>query len=163
MVGSIEDIKLAVEGLHYESSRRYRVKAAGLTRFDNFGHCMDGALVGALLAESLDMPPLIMCMQMQRWIRRVGHAVTVLKTEEGFTSAGLSRHGSLRSRREVFRNPLDLAQSYDVAAKELGYSMRCMAVFDLSTFPHDWRGYQGNLPSITHHFLDRNPDCFQTL
>ena len=100
-------------------------------------HCLEAALVAAVVLEQQGFPPLLLSLESQD---KLDHVVFVFRQNGLWGSIGRSRDEGLHGRRPVFRRLRDLAWSYfdtyiDYSGRITGYGLGNL--YDLGNY--DWR------------------------
>ena len=76
---------------------------------EKVGHCMEGALVGALALRRLGYPPLVIDLEA---VRDTDHVLAVYRVEGRWGAVAKSDYSGLRSREPVYATIRELALSY---------------------------------------------------
>lgn len=104
----------------------------------NKAHCMEAALVAAVVLEQHGYPPTVMSLESKDWL---DHVIFIYKRRGRWGSVARSRDPGLHGRKAVFRSPRTLAMSYvegyvDHTGRLRGYGV-CNLDEALPTY--DWR------------------------
>ena len=114
-------------------------------------HCLEAALVSAVILEQHGFPPLVLSFES---IDELDHVIFVYKRNGRWGSVARSRDPGLHGRRAVFQSPRALAQSYvdpyvDFTGRVTGY-----AVVDLRRIgDYDWRLSETNVWKVERMLL----------
>ena len=119
----------------------------------NTAHCLEAALVAAVILEQHGYPPLVVSFESQDG---VDHVIFVFRQGGRWGSVARSRDAGLHGRKPVFRGIRDLVWSYfdpyvDFTGRVTGY-----AVVDLGTAmdTYDWRLADTNVWKVERMLLD---------
>jgi hypothetical protein len=112
-------------------------------------HCLEAALVAAVILEQHGYPPLLLSLESQD---RLDHVIFVYRANGRWGSVARSRDLGLHGRRPVFRSLRHLAYSYfepyvDTTARLTGYGLSNM--YELGNY--DWRFSTRNVWKVEHH------------
>lgn len=112
-------------------------------------HCLEAALVAAVLLEQHRYPPLLL--SLESW-DKLDHVIFVFQQNGFWGSIGRSRDIGLHGRRPVFRRLRDLAWSYfdpyiDLSGRIIGYGLANLR--DLGNY--DWRFSSKNVWKVEEH------------
>lgn len=105
-------------------------------------HCMEAALVAAVVLEQHGYPPLVVSLESQD---NLDHVLVVFKHRGRWGAVARSRDAGLHGRKPVFRTIRDIAWSYydpyvDFTGRLTGY-----ALVDLRKLTYDWRFNRRNM------------------
>ncbi len=105
-------------------------------------HCMEAALVAAVVLEQHGYPPLVVSLESQD---NLDHVLVAFKHRGRWGAVARSRDAGLHGRQPVFRTIRDIAWSYydpyvDFTGRLTGY-----ALVDLRKLTYDWRFNQRNM------------------
>lgn len=115
-------------------------------------HCLEAALVAAVILEQHGYPPLLLSFES---IDDLDHVIYLYRRQGRWGSIARSRDPGLHGRKAVFRSARDLASSYvdpyvDFTGRVTGY-----AVVDLRTLEdYDWRLSEQNVWKVERVLLD---------
>ncbi len=114
-------------------------------------HCLEAALVAAVILEQHGYPPQVLSFESQDGI---DHVIFVFKRRGRWGSVARSRDAGLHGRRPVFRSIRDLVWSYfdpyvDLTGRIKGYALAPLA--DLGTY--DWRFARRNIWKVEQYLL----------
>lgn len=103
----------------------------------NTAHCLEAALVAAVILEQHGFPPLLLSLESKD---KLDHVIFVFQKEGRWGSIGRSRDLGLHGRKPVFRSLRDLTWSYfdtyiDYTGRIKGYGLANL--YDLGGY--DWR------------------------
>ena len=112
-------------------------------------HCLEAALVAAVILEQHGYPPLLLSLESQD---KLDHVIFVFRRDGRWGSIGRSRDIGLHGRRPVFRDLRHLAHSYfdpyvDAKARITGYGLASM--YELGGY--DWRFSPRNVWKVERH------------
>jgi hypothetical protein len=112
-------------------------------------HCLEAALVAAVILEQHGYPPLLLSLESQD---KLDHVIFVYRAGGRWGSVARSRDLGLHGRRPVFRSLRHLAYSYfepyvDTTARLTGYGLSSM--YELGGY--DWRFSPRNVWKVEHH------------
>src|SRR5205085_5240719 len=112
-------------------------------------HCLEAALVAAVILEQHGYPPLLLSLESQD---KLDHVVFVFRRRGRWGSVARSRDLGLHGRRPVFRSLRHLAYSYfepyvDTTARITGYGLASM--YELGGY--DWRFSPRNVWKVERH------------
>jgi hypothetical protein len=116
-------------------------------------HCMEAALVAAVVLEQHGYPPLVMSIESKDWL---DHVVFLYRKHGRWGTIARSRDPGLHGRKPVFRSPRDVALSYvegyvDYTGRVRGYGVCNLA----EALPHyDWRFSLKNLWRVEQLLID---------
>ena len=101
-------------------------------------HCMEAALLAAVVLEQHGYPPLVMSLESQDWL---DHVIFIYQARGRWGSVARSRDPGLHGRKPVFRSPRALARSYmdpyvDYTGRMKGFGVANLAE-TMGTY--DWR------------------------
>lgn len=105
-------------------------------------HCMEAALVAAVVLEQHGYPPLVVSLESQD---NLDHVLVAFKQRGRWGAVARSRDAGLHGRKPVFRTIRDVAWSYydpyvDFTGRLTGY-----ALVDLRKLTYDWRFNRRNM------------------
>ncbi len=114
-------------------------------------HCLEAALVAAVILEQHGYPPQVLSFESQDGI---DHVIFVFQRRGRWGSVARSRDAGLHGRRPVFRSIRDLVWSYfdpyvDLTGRIKGYELVQLA--DLGTY--DWRFARRNMWKVEQYLL----------
>ncbi|MEP6635144.1 MAG: hypothetical protein ABJB97_00360 [Acidobacteriota bacterium] len=112
-------------------------------------HCLEAALVAAVILEQHGFPPLLLSLESQD---KLDHVIFVFQQRGLWGSIARSRDIGLHGRRPVFRRLRDLAWSYfdtyiDYSGRITGYGLANL--YDLGNY--DWRFSEKNVWKVENH------------
>src|SRR5436309_5270018 len=115
-------------------------------------HCLEAALVAAVVLEQHGYPPLLMSLESQD---KLDHVVFVFQKRGLWGSVARSRDLGLHGRRPVFRNLRQLAWSYfdtyvDSTGRIKGYGVT--SLYELGNY--DWRFSRRNVWKVERHLQE---------
>ena len=115
-------------------------------------HCLEAALVAAVILEQHGYPPLLLSLESQD---KLDHVIFVYRREGRWGSVARSRDLGLHGRRPVFRSLRHLAYSYfepyvDTTARITGYGLASM--YELGGY--DWRFSPRNVRKVERHLTE---------
>lgn len=104
---------------------------------ENRAHCLEGALVAAVILEQHGYPPILASIESQD---KLDHVLVLFKRDGRFGSVARSRDIGLHGRKPVFRTVRDLVMSYfdpyiDKTGRLTGYGVANL--YELRSY--DWR------------------------
>ncbi|MDX6484289.1 MAG: hypothetical protein QOE95_2060 [Gaiellaceae bacterium] len=116
-------------------------------------HCLEAALVAAVILEQHGYPPLLLSLESQD---KLDHVIFVYRAGGRWGSVARSRDLGLHGRRPVFRSLRHLAYSYfepyvDTTARLTGYGLASM--YELGGY--DWRFSPRNVWKVERHLQER--------
>jgi hypothetical protein len=119
---------------------------------ENKAHCLEGALVAAVILEQHGYPPVVVSIESQD---KLDHVLVVFKRNGCYGSVARSRDIGLHGRKPVFRSVRDLVMSYfdpyvDKTARITGYGLA--SLYDLGNY--DWRFSLRNVWKVERHLQD---------
>ena len=118
----------------------------------NTAHCLEAALVAAVILEQHQYPPLVLSFESKDGI---DHVIFVFRREGRWGSVARSRDAGLHGRKPVFRGIRDLVWSYfdpyvDFTGRITGYQ-----VVDLRALgAYDWRLSTTNMWKVENYLLE---------
>ena len=118
----------------------------------NTAHCLEAALVAAVILEQHGYPPLVISFESQDG---VDHVIFVFRERGRWGSVARSRDAGLHGRKPVFRGIRDLVWSYfdpyvDFTGRITGYQL-----VDLSALGrYDWRLAPTNVWKVENYLLE---------
>ncbi len=118
----------------------------------NEAHCLEAALVAAVILEQHGYPPLLVSLESQD---KLDHVIYVFQTKGLWGAIARSRDVGLHGRKPVFRNLRALAQSYfepyvDLTARLLAYGLTNLEVLGR----YDWRFSSKNIWKVENHLRE---------
>ena len=137
----------------------YNRELAGETCFsfrrvlrEHRAHCLEGALVAAVILEQHGYPPVVVSIESQD---KLDHVLLVFKRNGHLGSVARSRDIGLHGRKPVFRTVRDLVMSYfepyvDSTGRITGYAVSNL--YDLGNY--DWRLSLRNVRKVERHLQD---------
>ncbi|MDI6773701.1 MAG: hypothetical protein QME77_14120 [bacterium] len=114
-------------------------------------HCMESALVAAVIMEQHGYPPLVVSLESQD---NLDHVLFVFRRRGRWGAVARSRDAGLHGRRPVFRSIRDLVWSYydpyvDFTGRITGYAL--VDLRDLGDY--DWRFNRRNMWKLERHLI----------
>ncbi|HET9782569.1 MAG TPA: hypothetical protein VFR33_12415 [Candidatus Dormibacteraeota bacterium] len=119
---------------------------------NNTAHCLEAALVAAVILEQHGLPPLVLSFESKDGI---DHVIFVFRRDGRWGSVARSRDAGLHGRKPVFRGIRDLVWSYfdpyvDFTGRITGYQ-----VVDLRALgAYDWRLSATNMWKVENYLLE---------
>lgn len=115
-------------------------------------HCLEGALVAAVILEQHGYPPVVVSIESQD---KLDHVLVLFKRNGRIGSVARSRDIGLHGRKPVFRTVRDLVMSYfepyvDKTGRVTGYGVA--SLYELGDY--DWRFSMRNVWKVEHHLQD---------
>jgi len=115
-------------------------------------HCLEAALVAAVILEQHGYPPLLLSLESQD---KLDHVIFVYRRDGRWGSVARSRDLGLHGRRPVFRSLRHLAYSYfdpyvDSTGRITGYGLASM--YELGSY--DWRLSKRNVWQVERHLQE---------
>lgn len=115
-------------------------------------HCLEAALVAAVILEQHGYPPLVVSFESQDG---VDHVIFVFRRAGRWGSVARSRDAGLHGRKPVFRSIRDLVWSYydpyvDFTGRITGYQLVDLRVLD----KYDWRLALTNVWKVENYLLE---------
>ena len=115
-------------------------------------HCMEAALVAAVILEQRGFPPLIVSLESQD---KLDHVIFVFQQKGLWGSIARSRDVGLHGRKPVFRSLRQLVWSYfdpyvDMTGRITGYGLTNL--YELGNY--DWRFSSRNLWKVENHLRE---------
>jgi len=112
-------------------------------------HCLEGALVAAVILEQHGYPPVVVSIESQD---KLDHVLVVFQRNGLFGSVARSRDIGLHGRKPVFRTVRDLVMSYfdtyvDRTGRITGYGIA--SLYELGSY--DWRFSKQNVWKVERH------------
>ncbi|CAN5323996.1 hypothetical protein BH11CYA1_BH11CYA1_15540 [soil metagenome] len=115
------------------------------------GHCLETAMVAAVMLEQQGYPPLLMSFES---VDNLDHVICVYKAETGWGSVARSRDAGLHGRKPIFRSARDLALSYVEPYIDYTGRITGFAVADLSELGrYDWRFAKTKLSKVENFLV----------
>lgn len=116
---------------------------------ENRAHCLEGAMVAAVILEQHGYPPVVVSIESQD---RLDHVILLFKHGDRFGSIGRSRDIGLHGRKPVFRTVRDLVMSYfdpfiDKTGRITGYGVANL----LELGGYDWRFSSRSVWKVERH------------
>lgn len=116
---------------------------------ENRAHCLEGALVAAVILEQHGYPPIVVSIESQD---KLDHVLFIFKHHDRFGSIARSRDIGLHGRKPVFRTVRDLVMSYfdpyvDKTGRITGYGVTNLQ--ELGSY--DWRLSSRNVWKVERH------------
>ncbi len=118
----------------------------------NKAHCLEGALVAAVILEQHGYPPMLVSLESQDLL---DHVLFLFKEGNRYGSVARSRDLGLHGRMPVFRTVRDLVMSYfdpyiDKTGRITGYAVADLR--DLGNY--DWRFSERNVWKVERHLQE---------
>ena len=115
-------------------------------------HCLEAALVAAVILEQHGYPPLLLSLESQD---KLDHVIFVFRQDGRWGSVARSRDLGLHGRRPVFRSLRDLAYSYfepyvDRTGRITAYGLSSLYELD----GYDWRFSPRNVWKVERHLQE---------
>ena len=119
---------------------------------ENRAHCLEGALVAAVILEQHGYPPVMVSIESQD---KLDHVLLLFKRNGRIGSVARSRDIGLHGRKPVFRTVRDLVMSYfdayvDFTGRITGYG--ATNLYELERY--DWRFSMRNVHKVERHLQD---------
>jgi hypothetical protein len=116
---------------------------------ENRAHCLEAAIVAAVILEQHGYPPLLVSIESQDCL---DHVIFLYEERGRYGSVARSRDLGLHGRKPVFRTPRDLVMSYfdayiDKTGRITGYAVADL--YDLGGY--DWRLSERNVWKVERH------------
>lgn len=116
-------------------------------------HCMEAALVAAVVLEQHGYPPLVMSLESQDWL---DHVIFIYQRNGRWGSVARSRDPGLHGRKAVFRSPRALARSHiepyvDYTGRVQGFGVANLAD---KMGNYDWRLTTKNVWKVEQMLID---------
>jgi hypothetical protein len=152
----IERLRTPAQVQRYLSSLPYNWERDGGTMRSfrevvkrNEAHCLEAAVVAAVILEQHDYPPLLLDLES---VDLLDHVIFVFQQDRLWGSIGRSRDIGLHGRKPVFGNLRQLVWSYfdayiDMSGRIKGYGLT--SLYDLGNY--DWRFSAKNMHKIEDH------------
>ena len=126
----------------------------------NRAHCLEGALVAAVILEQHGFPPVFVSIESQD---KLDHVLLLFKRNGRFGSVARSRDIGLHGRKPVFRTMRDLVMSYvdpyvDKSGRITGYGVA--SLYELGDY--DWRFSMRNVWKVERHLQEIPHSSFRT-
>ncbi len=118
----------------------------------NTAHCLEAALVAAVILEQHGFPPLLMSLESQD---ELDHVIFIFRKKGLWGAVARSRDLGLHGRRPVYRTVRQLAWSYfdpyvDLTARVTGYGVANLCALG----NYDWRFSKRNMWKVERHLID---------
>src|SRR5215470_9503808 len=138
---------------------RYNRETSGATCYsfrrvlrENRAHCLEGALVAAVILEQHGYPAVLVSIESQD---KLDHVLLLFKRRGRYGSVARSRDIGLHGRKPVYRRVRDLVMSYfepyiDTTARITGYGV--CSLYELGNY--DWRFSMRNVFKVERHLQD---------
>ena len=155
----IERYRTPYQVQRYLSSMPYNREAGGATLLSfrgvikkNRAHCLEAAIVAAVIMEYWGYPPLLVSIESQDFL---DHVLFLYKKGDRYGSVARSRDIGLHGRKPVFRTVRDLVMSYfdpyvDKTGRITGYGVTDLN--DLGNY--DWRFSLRNVWKVERHLQE---------
>ena len=118
----------------------------------NTAHCLEAAIVRAVILEQHGYPPLVMSLES---IDGLDHVIFVYRRRGRWGSVARSRDPGLHGRKPVFRSLRQLAESYFEGFIDTTGCLRAYGVVDLRVLGnYDWRLSAGNVWKVERMLFD---------
>jgi hypothetical protein len=119
---------------------------------ENRVHCLEGALVAAVILEQHGYPPILVSIESQD---NLDHVLLLFRRNDRYGSVARSRDIGLHGRKPVFRTVRDLVMSYfepyiDKTARVTGYAVA--SLYELGNY--DWRLSMRNVLKVERYLQD---------
>lgn len=119
---------------------------------ENQAHCLEGALVAAVILEQHGIPPVLVSIESQD---KLDHVLVIFRRNGLYGSVARSRDIGLHGRKPVFRTVRDLVMSYfdayvDKTGRITGYGIA--SLYELGNC--DWRFSTRNVWKVERHLQD---------
>jgi hypothetical protein len=119
---------------------------------ENRVHCLEGALVAAVILEQHGYPPILVSIESQD---KLDHVLLLFRRNDRYGSVARSRDIGLHGRKPVFRTVRDLVMSYfepyiDKTARVTGYAVA--SLYELGNY--DWRLSMRNVLKVERYLQD---------
>jgi len=119
---------------------------------ENRAHCLEGALVAAVILEQHGYPPSLVSIESQD---KLDHVLLLFQKHRRWGSVARSRDIGLHGRRPIFRTVRDLVMSYfetyiDKTGRITGYGVA--SLYELGNY--DWRFSLRNAWKVERHLQD---------
>ena len=119
---------------------------------ENTAHCLEGALVAAVILEQHGYPPMLVSIESQD---KLDHVLLLFRRNGRLGSVARSRDAGLHGRRAVFRTVRDLVMSYfeqyvDSTGRITGYGVA--SLYELGSYV--WRFSLRNVFKVERHLQD---------
>ncbi|HKP87082.1 MAG TPA: hypothetical protein VJZ26_13345 [Blastocatellia bacterium] len=119
---------------------------------ENRAHCLEGAIVAAVILEQHGYPPLVVSIESQD---ELDHVLFLFKKDGKYGAVARSRDIALHGRKPVFRSVRDLVWSYfepyvDKSGRITGYAKT--SLYELGNY--DWRFSPHNVWRVERYLLD---------
>lgn len=143
----------------YLRSIAYNREPDGVTCFsfrrvlrEGRAHCLEGALVAAVILEQHGYPPALVSIESQD---KLDHVLLLFQRNGRWGSIARSRDIGLHGRKPVFRTVRDLVMSYfemyiDKTGRLMGYAVA--SLYELGSY--DWRFSLRNVWKVERHLQD---------
>lgn len=119
---------------------------------ENRAHCLEGAIIAAVILEQHGYPPLLISIESQD---RLDHVLFLYQKDGRYGSVARSRDIGLHGRKPVFRTARDLVMSYydayiDKTGRITGYAVA--SLYDLGSY--DWRLSERNVWRVERYLQE---------
>ena len=116
-------------------------------------HCMEAALLAAVVLEQHGYPPLVMSLESQDWL---DHVIFIYQVRGRWGSVARSRDPGLHGRQPVFRSPRALARSYMDPYVDYTGRMKGFGVANLAQAMgnYDWRFTKNSVWKVEQMLID---------
>jgi len=119
---------------------------------ENRAHCLEGALVAAVILEQHGYPPVVVSIESQD---KLDHVLLLFRRNGRLGSVARSRDIGLHGRKPVFRTVRDLVMSYfepyvDKTGRITGYGVA--SLYELGSY--DWRFSMRNVRKVERYLQD---------
>ena len=152
----IRELRTPLQVQRYLMTIRYNRETAGPTCMSfrsvirkNLAHCLEGALVAAVILEQHDYPPWLVSIESQD---KLDHVLFMFREGGRYGAVARSRDVGLHGRKPVFRTVRDLVMSYydayiDGSGRITGYG--ATSLYELGDY--DWRFSERNMRKVETH------------
>jgi hypothetical protein len=119
---------------------------------ENRAHCLEAAIVAAVILEQHGHPPLLVSVESQDYL---DHVLFLYKEGGRYGAVAKSRDIGLHGRKPLFRTPRDLVLSYFEAYIDSTGRITGYAVADLNELGgYDWRLSEQNVWKVERHLQE---------